>query len=218
VDSIKQEVLSKGVASPATQEESPQVTLLVERAKRGEAEAFDALMRLYERRIIAVGVQMGLSTDDALDACQDTFVKVFRYIHRFRSGELFYRWLYRIAVNAVYDHLQGVHAGRTLSMSDVTRVQEENLRDPGVRADASLEATDLVRKALAALDSLSRQERITFILRDLQQIATQEIGRILGLSQVTVRRHCMSARQKLRDHLLSDRVERKCRTRSIGSY
>jgi len=47
-------------------------------------------MRLYERRIIALGVQMGLHRDDALDACQDAFVKVFRYIRRFRSGHSFY--------------------------------------------------------------------------------------------------------------------------------
>ncbi len=201
MDSTKPDMLSGGVASTLAQVESPQVTSLVERAKRGEAEAFDDLMRLYDRRVIAIGVQMGLRTDDALDVCQETFLKVFRYIGRFRSGESFYRWLYRITVNTVYDHMQSARAGQTMSMGDMSQAPEDRLCDPGISPDACLESADLVRKALGALDRLSRQERIVFVLRDLQSMSTREIGLILGLSQVTVRRHCMSARQKLRDRL-----------------
>jgi len=215
VDSTKPGTLSGGVATTLGQVESPQVTSLVERAKRGEAEAFDDLMRLYDRRVIAIGVQMGLRTDDALDVCQETFLKVFRYINRFRSGESFYRWLYRIAVNTVYDHIQSARAGQTVSMGDMSPAPEERLRDPGISPHTCLESADLVRKALEALDRLSRQERIVFVLRDLQLMTTRDIGRILGLSQVTVRRHCMSARQKLRDRLRADKkIERPGQSRS----
>src|SRR5512136_2880069 len=101
MDAIKpQELASMAVAREAAAESS-EITALVERAKTGDAEAFGDLMRLYERRIIALGVQMGLTKDDSLDACQDAFIKVFRYIHRFRSGESFFKWLYRIALNVI---------------------------------------------------------------------------------------------------------------------
>src|SRR3989441_3712773 len=105
MDATKPRSIAKA-ESPAdtAREESSEVTLLIERAKNGDADAFGDLMRLYERRVIAIGIQMGLSRDDALDACQDTFVKVFHYIHHFRSGESFFKWLYRIAINAILDH------------------------------------------------------------------------------------------------------------------
>jgi len=60
----------------------------------------------------------------------------------------------------------------------------------------------MAEKVRKSLDYLSRRERIVFVLRDLQELSTEEIGVILRLSQITVRRHCMSARQKIRQRLL----------------
>src|SRR5437867_80198 len=99
MDAIKPEIVVEAGSSERVAGEAPEVTALVTRAKSGDPEAFSDLMRLYDRRVIAIGVQMGLSHEDALDACQDAFVKVFRYIGRFRSGQSFYKWLYRIAIN-----------------------------------------------------------------------------------------------------------------------
>jgi len=62
--------------------------------------------------------------------------------------------------------------------------------------------TALVRKSL---DCLTRQERIVFVLRDLQQLDSAEIGAILRISQITIRRHCMSARHKLRERIFGRR-------------
>jgi len=201
VDSTKPGTIAQGVGAAVSEGESPQITALVERAKSGEADAFDDLMRLYERRIISVGVQMGLSSDAALDACQDTFVKVFRYIHRFRSGELFFKWLYRIAVNSIYDHLRQRRPTGVVSIQEVPG--EHFPEGQGRRSlQARVEDSDLAARALGEIENLSRQEKIVFVLRDLQEMPTQQICQILGLSQVTVRRHCMSARHKLRDRLL----------------
>jgi RNA polymerase sigma-70 factor (ECF subfamily) len=182
--------------------EDPEVTALIERAQGGDADAFGDLMRLYERRVIALGIQMGLSREDALDACQDTFVNVFRYIKRFRSGRSFFKWLYRISVHAVYDHLRHTRQPGVVSLDDAGMTLADRLLDQGPSSYRQAESADLARKLLASLDLLTRQERIVFVLRDLQQMATEDIGRVLRLSQVTVRRHCMSARQKLRDRLL----------------
>lgn len=198
MDAIKSEALTGVGASELPQGEAPEVTALVEKAKAGSADAFDALMRLYERRIISIGVQMGLSRDDALDACQDAFVKVFRYIGKFRSGESFFRWLYRIAVHAIYDQKRRARPAGVISIEEVPGAEAAELRDRTTQVDAALESADLAHKLMRGLDTLSRQERIVFVLRDLQEIDTAEIGRILRLSQVTVRRHCMSARSKLR--------------------
>src|SRR3989442_677548 len=189
--------------SPAdtAREESSEVTLLIERAKNGDADAFGDLMRLYERRVIGIGVQMGLSRDDALDACQDTFIKVFRYIHRFRSGESFFKWLYRIALNSVHDHKRRSRQPGRVSLDDLDREQTRQLEDRSPQFAARIDSANLANRLLAELSCLSRRERIVFVLRDFQEMSTSEIGKILGVAQVTVRRHCMSARQKLRERL-----------------
>ena len=186
--------------SRAVPGETPQVTALVERARTGDPEAFNDLMRLFERRIISIGMQMGLSRDDALDACQEAFTRVFRYIRRFRSGHSFFKWLYRISVNVIYDQMRKARPALTLPLEEADRAQGDG-RIEAPRFETQVAAADLARKVVTGLDCLSRQERIVFVLRDLQQMETVEIGRVLRLSQVTVRRHCMMARRKLRDRL-----------------
>lgn len=190
-----------GVPAGSARGEPAEVTALVERAKTGDSDAFGGLMRLYERRIIGIGIQMGLSREDALDACQDSFVKVFRYIGRFRSGESFFKWLYRIAINTIYDQLRISRPTGVISLEEVAGDGRMELMDGAVPMATRVENADLVAKLVAELGCLTRQERIVFVLRDLHAMPTEEIGRVLGLSQVTVRRHCMSARGKLRDRL-----------------
>jgi len=206
MDAIKPRVIEEAGAGETVRAELPVVTALVERAKTGDASAFDDLMRLYERRIIAIGVQMGLSTDDAMDACQDAFIKVFRYIGRFHSGESFYKWLYRIAVNAVYDHLRRSRRPGVVSIEEIGAGPLSAMRDGSASPGERAESSDLATKLVAGLGLLTRQERIVFVLRDLQEMDTSEIGRVLRLSQVTVRRHCMSARQKLRNRLFAPKT------------
>lgn len=200
MDTIKQGAIESAAALGAGGE-SPVVTALVERAKMGDPAAFGDLMRLHERRVIAIGVQMGLSVDDAQDACQETFLKVFRYIGRFRSGESFFKWLYRIAIHAIYDHIgRGRHPG-VVSLDDLRDGEFAQAADPAASIGLQVENADLARKLVSGLNCLTRRERVVFVLRDLQDMETGKIGRILGMSQVTVRRHCMSARQKLRERL-----------------
>ena len=198
------------IATPAAPAppESLEVTALVDRAKTGDALAFEELMRLYERRVILLGIQMGLSRDDALDTCQETFIKVFRYIGRFRSGESFFKWLYRIAIHAIYDKLKRTRSLGMVSIEDIGPEESAGLGGPAPSLDRRVEAADLASKILAGMVSLTRRERVIFALRDLHEMSTQEIGVILHLSQITVRRHCASARQKLRERLFPASSER----------
>jgi len=194
-------VSEAGVPAGSARGEPAEVTALVERAKTGDADAFGGLMRLYERQIIGIGIRMGLSREDALDACQDAFVRVFRFIGRFRSGESFFRWLYRIAINTIYDRLRINRSQEVISLEEVTHDGKQELMDGAVSMATRVENADLVTKLISELGCLTRQERIVFVFRDLHAMPTDEIGRVLSLSQVTVRRHCTSARRKLRDRL-----------------
>jgi RNA polymerase sigma-70 factor (ECF subfamily) len=194
--------------SPAEQPqaEAPEITALVCRAKTGDADAFAALVLRYEARIIRLGQQMGLSREDALDACQDSFIKVFKYIRRFETGRSFFKWLHRIAIHAIYDQRRRVRAVATESLDCLQEGQSIQVEPVPGDLQQLLESAQLAARVRESLDCLSRRERIVFVLRDLQEMSTEEIGAILGLSQITVRRHCSSARQKLRDRLCPRRT------------
>jgi RNA polymerase sigma-70 factor (ECF subfamily) len=203
---LRERALTGGGGQDASQgEASEEVTALVLRAKAGEADAFDSLIRMYEGRVIALGMQMGLSRDDALDACQETFIKVFRYIGRFETGRSFFKWLYRIAIHSIYDQMRRNRATATVSLEDLEAHPADHPRDESPSAHSLVEAEQIGRKVRESLSGLSPRERIVFVLRDLQELGTDEIGSILRLSQITVRRHCMSARQKLRMVFFPDR-------------
>lgn len=197
---LSEQAIAAGGAQDASGSElSEAVTALVLRAKQGDAEAFEGLMRMYEARVIALGMQMGLSRDDAMDACQETFIKVFRYIARFETGRSFFKWLYRIAIHAIYDQMRRTRSAPTVSLDDLDQTPALDPRDESPSAHSLVEAGQIRRKIRESLEMLSPRERIVFVLRDLQDLGTDEIGSILRLSQITVRRHCMSARQKLRN-------------------
>ncbi len=195
----KQAIAAGGAPEAGALDQPREITDLVQRAQAGEVEAFETLIRTYEGRVIALGMQMGLSRDDALDACQETFIKVFRYIARFDTGRSFFKWLYRIAIHAIYDQMRRNRSAPTVSLDDLETYSSAQPRDESPSAHALVEAEQIARKIRESLSLLSPRERIVFVLRDLQDIGTDEIGVILGLSQITVRRHCMSARQKLRN-------------------
>jgi RNA polymerase sigma-70 factor, ECF subfamily len=171
---------------------------LVEQIRAGNPQAFEQLLRIHERRVLSTAVQMGLSPADAQDACQEVFLRVFRYLAGFRIGLNFESWLWRIVVNVVYDFLR-----KRRDRSEISWPEEEGGESlgstPGLHAE--VENADLCRKVLARLDVLTHQERMVFVLRDLQDLETAEVARSMRISRVTVRRHGAEARKKLRQVL-----------------
>lgn len=202
MDAPKTLTLDPATVGPGAEAEDPAITRLVDRAKAGDPDAFADLMRTYESRIIALGMHMGLSRDDAMDACQDAFVRVFKHMARFESGRIFFKWLYRIAIHAVYHQMRRARRHAAVDIDDPAIQPLLQDRSSVGSVQARVEERQLAGRVHECLASLSRQERIVFVLRDLQEVPTDEIGAILRLSTITVRRHCMSARQKLRERIL----------------
>lgn len=173
---------------------------LVARAQGGDREAFDTLLRRFEGKALAIARQMGLSAEDAQDAAQDAFLKLFRYLGRFRGGESFTNWFYRIVVHATYDHLRR-RGTPTLRLHGDALAQAEGIPDPARRAEGDAEARQVQERLLAALRCLTPPERAAFVLRELHGLDTETVATALRVSRITVRRHAMNARQKLRQRL-----------------
>ena len=180
--------------------ESRETRELVARIRSGDLEAFEGIIRLHERRILGMAVQMGLSPADAQDACQEVFLRVFRYLGGFRAGERFESWLWRIAVNVVYDTLRTRRDREEVSWEGVFQ-GGEGVMSRSESLQISVENADLCAKVLTRMEVLTPQERMVFVLKELQDLDTAEVARAMRISSITVRRHSTSGRRKLREVL-----------------
>jgi len=190
-------VLTEAPSLDSAEQRARELGDLVERARAGDAAAFEEIIRRHERRVLSMAVQMGLGREDAQDAGQEIFLRVFRYLAGFQAGKNFEVWLWKIAVNVVYDFLRrrrdrGEISWETLQEGTVETLSAEST------IHLQVENADLCARLLRQMGSLSKQERMVFVLREMQDLDTGQVARAMGISTITVRRHAASARQKLR--------------------
>jgi RNA polymerase sigma-70 factor (ECF subfamily) len=180
---------------------------LIESAREGDAAAFEEIMIRYERRVLRTAWRILGSREDAQDAAQDVFLRIFRYLKSYRGTQDFEGWLYRIIVNACRDI-----ARKRPPLVSTRSDAEGTARDlAGIAAAGDLEESAIQSQQRAiiveALATLSTKEREALVLRDLEGFSTKEVARMLGSSQITVRSQISSARKKIK--LFKDRLMKK---------
>ena len=172
--------------------------LLVEKVRAGDLEAFEGLMQLTEKLVVGVAWRILGNRDLARDAAQETFLRVFRSLDRFRLGESFQAWICQITVNVCRD-LVRKRGPVSVDLEDMDSLpQEHGNAVPKAGAEEALLLAE--RRALVqeALVSLSPGERTALILRDIEGFSTEEVARVLGVRPVTIRTQVSSARSKIR--------------------
>jgi RNA polymerase sigma-70 factor (ECF subfamily) len=169
---------------------------LIERAQTGDRQAFNDLVVWHQRRVISTAWRILGNEADALDAAQEVFLRLHRYLRSFRTDEDFAGWLYRLIVNACHD-LSRKRSGHLSYEAEAARGTFASLAS---RDDVEGQAIVLEDERLlaAALDTLSEKERAALVLRDLEGLSTQEVADILGSSATTVRSQICLGRAKLR--------------------
>jgi RNA polymerase sigma factor (sigma-70 family) len=174
---------------------------LVDRVKRGEVEAYEELMRRYHKKIAGLVYNMTSNREDTEDLVQDVFLKAFTSIKLFKGDSSFYTWLYRIAVNRSINFLKKRKRRFSVSLDDMDQAVERDpvyveltARESPVR-DASL--SELQQKLNKALLTLSPKHRTVVVLHDIEGLPHDEIARIVGCSEGTVRSRLFYARQHL---------------------
>ena len=175
---------------------------ILARAKRGELDAFEELVRRYEKRVYAVALRSSGSPEDAADIVQVVFLRAWRSIESFRGDSGFSTWLFRITMNMCVDFARHKHAQpRTQSMVD----EEENERpmpDTAPTPEEHLENRELGRELAAALEEISEEHRRIVLLRDVSGMSYTEIAEVLEISEGTVKSRLSRARIALRKVLL----------------
>jgi RNA polymerase sigma-70 factor (ECF subfamily) len=162
------------------------------RARAGDLDAFESLMRQYERMVLVTAIRLLGNLEDAKDASQEVFLRLYRNLEKVESENNYSAWLYRVTVNVCYD------MGRKRKVS----VPMEDVAEPADSAEnpqESVTGAERQRVLRMSLRALSEKERAAVVLRDLEGLATDEVARILGSSEATVRSQISKARIKMKD-------------------
>lgn len=169
---------------------------LVAAALRGEVRAFETLLARHESKVLRVLRLLGIPTQDREDIAQEVFLRVFRHLNGFRTGQSFGAWIYRVAVNAAHDY-----RGRTVRLRREEAPWSAALEEaPGFaeHPDEEIDRRRVLERLEAAIRDLSARERAVFVLHEVEQLETREVAAILGITRITVRRHLALARARLR--------------------
>jgi len=181
----------------------------IERAKQGDAEAFQALYDRHKRRVYSLCLRMTANTAEAEDLAQEAFLQLYRKIGTFRGESAFSTWLHRLSVNVVLMHLRKKSLP-VVSLEETTQGGgEEDTPKKDFGADDVALAGSIDRLQLQrAVDSLPPGYRTIFVLHDVEGYEHNEIAGIVGCSIGNSKSQLHKARMKLRDLLKMNRAEK----------
>ncbi len=179
----------------------------IERAKQGDAEAFEVLYNLHKRRVYSLCLRMTANTAEAEDLAQEAFLQLFRKIGTFRGESAFSTWLHRMAVNVVLMRLRKKGLP-VVPLEDTPETEEEapkkELGAPDAVLAGSIDRLQLER----AIAALPPGYRMIFVLHDVEGYEHNEIAGIAGCSIGNSKSQLHKARMKLRELLKTSRAEK----------
>ena len=182
-------------------------TTLIRAAQRGDAEAFETLVRTYDQNVLRLAMNLLGSPEDARDTYQEAFLRVYKNLHAFRFDCSFHTWLYRIVTNICLDHLRKRKVRREESTvidtpeGPLDRMEQFAQSGPAADPERHTWNRQLQEKISSALEGLSPRERMVFELRHYQGLRLRTIGEVLGTSEEAAKNCLFRATQKMRSVL-----------------
>jgi RNA polymerase sigma-70 factor, ECF subfamily len=172
-------------------------TELLERARKGDSQAFGALVERYQRRVVGVAQAVVHNQDDAIELAQETFVRAYENLSKFESRSSFSTWLYRIAANLSIDFRRREGRHQVLRGEDA---ETEINRLPSPRGDSYQESvrTELNKRINGALEQLTPEHRAVILLREVEGLSYDEISDMLQVPRGTVMSRLHYARSHMR--------------------
>jgi RNA polymerase sigma-70 factor (ECF subfamily) len=178
---------------------------LVAQAKAGDVQAFTDLVNRYERKIYRLAKHITQNDEDAEDVLQDAFLKAYEHLDSFKGDSKFYTWIVRIAVNEALMRLRKRRSDRTVPLDEPVDTGEEMVtREIAVWEDnpeqrySREEMHDILEQAV---ENLKPDFRTVFVLRDIEELSTEETAETLGISIPAVKSRLLRARLALREKL-----------------
>ena len=178
---------------------------LVKRCQKGDSEAFDELVVRYRTRVFGMIYNMVHNEQDAWDLAQDSFVKAWKSIDRFRGKSSFYTWIHSIAVNMTLNFLKKRGRRFHLSLDDMDGSVQNDKEFLELTATTSpvreADLSELQRRLNEAMMKLSDEHRAVVTMFHIQGMPHAEISKILKVSEGTVRSRLFYANRQLQNYL-----------------
>src|ERR1700758_5357324 len=180
-------------------------TTLVSLSREGDTAAFGELVRRYEGKIFRLAQHVTQNREDAEDVLQETFMKAYEHLDQFQGNSKFYTWIVRIAVNQALMKLRRRKTDKSVSLDEQIDTGEDTMvreiaawdEDPEQRFSRD----ELGGILDTAVQSLEPPYRSVFVLRDIDDLSTEETAEALGLSIPAVKSRLLRARLQLREKL-----------------
>jgi len=177
---------------------------LVRESRRGDKEAFRELVERYQRKILSVAIGMVQNREDALELTQETFVKAYENLPKFKGESSFYTWLYRIVVNLAIDSRRRTRRHQTVTLEDketgedlIETLPDQESADPYQRARSH----QIGERLSEAINELTPDHKAVILLREVEGLSYEDISRVMQCSKGTVMSRLHYARKKLQSKL-----------------
>jgi RNA polymerase sigma-70 factor (ECF subfamily) len=173
---------------------------MIRQAQAGEESAFNEIVRAYRKRILGSLYRLIGRADEIEDVGQEVFVRLFFSIKQLRAVEVFEPWLYRLTVNAAYDHLRKRRRSPDLLMTELSEEQllSADAAESGKRLENEQRNEETRQLANTLLSHVSEQDRILLTLKEVQGFSLKELSAVYDVNENALKVRLFRARRRAR--------------------
>lgn len=172
---------------------------IIERARGGDAEAFNQLVAAYKRRIAGTISRLIGRPEDVDDVAQEVFVRLYQSLDQLRSPQVFEPWLQRLTINAAYDYHRRNRRRKESRMADLSE-QQVVLADAGAGSDRARDELDATRTrefVQSLLSNVSEEDRVLLMMKEVEGLSLKELGAIYKANESALKVRLFRARQRV---------------------
>lgn len=185
---------------------------IIKQAVKGNNKAFEQLIQPYEKKIYNIAIQMFKNREDAYDASQEIFIKVYKNLRKFNFDSAFGTWLHRLAVNTCIDEYRKRRRHRENTTSFEVKGKEgdtlvRELPDKEKIPEEQVIQKEIIKEVHKAMNQLDAQQKMILIYREIEEYSYEEISEVLDCNIGTVKSRIFRARQALKKIILENREQ-----------
>lgn len=172
---------------------------VIERARAGDAAAFNQMVLAYRKRILGTISRLIGRPEDVEDVAQEVFVRLYYSLDQLRTAEVFEPWLYRLTVNACYDYLRRARRRNESRMADLSE-QQVMMADSaagGKQQNEDRQKTETREFVEALFQHVSEEDRLLLTLKEVEGLSLKELEQIYGVNENVLKVRLFRARQRV---------------------
>ncbi|TCO80012.1 RNA polymerase sigma factor [Marinisporobacter balticus] len=182
---------------------------LIEKSQQGDIESFEFLIKEHQKLAFNIAYRILGNIEDAKDATQDAFIKTYKSLYKFKGESNFSTWLYKIVTNTCLDLLRKRKVQNTYSYDGQVETQDgkivRELHDEKHSPEIIVQRRECKKNIQDAIRCLSENHKTVIVLRDIQGFSYEDISKMLGCSEGTIKSRISRARQALKEVIEKNR-------------